>query len=331
MGAKLEWRGPMPATLAWFCAPRLCIGISRCDRLCCDAKALWRPLLGSAWPDRAQRQPQPRGKLHADLCHMIRGDYLVLCGDSLGALCGTARVALPQLRPIFSTAHCAVLADGQLPAALMSEAKGAILGQLHGPDAHAFGPSPARSQAFPGWEAVTRDNWGDFVVVEAASDGAVVVARSAMGRLPCYHVEWDGVLIFSNAVRMIEKLGLALEVDEDAVLRHLLNINARTRATCLVGLFELEAGYRLEKPRDVQPVVRAFWDPWRFAGRAGEKQDVSQAPRYLQERIVEVTRKMTLGRHLLLGDRKSGSAGMPRPISYAVFCLKKKKLFRRGR
>src|SRR5690242_21111665 len=31
---------------------------------------------------------------------------------------------------------------------------------------------------------------------------------------------------------------------------------------------------------------------------------------------------------LMLGsvlDRKSGSAGMPRPISYAVFCLKKKK------
>src|SRR5687768_17742126 len=26
-------------------------------------------------------------------------------------------------------------------------------------------------------------------------------------------------------------------------------------------------------------------------------------------------------------DRKSGSAGMPRPISYAVFCLKKKKPF----
>src|SRR5690554_7491785 len=27
-------------------------------------------------------------------------------------------------------------------------------------------------------------------------------------------------------------------------------------------------------------------------------------------------------------DRKSGSAGMPRPISYAVFCLKKKKIIR---
>src|SRR5436853_869548 len=28
-------------------------------------------------------------------------------------------------------------------------------------------------------------------------------------------------------------------------------------------------------------------------------------------------------------DRKSGSAGMPRPISYAVFCLKKKRHYRR--
>src|SRR4051812_49810293 len=32
------------------------------------------------------------------------------------------------------------------------------------------------------------------------------------------------------------------------------------------------------------------------------------------------------GRDSLVEDRKSGSAGMPRPISYAVFCLKKKKL-----
>src|SRR5262245_62332731 len=31
----------------------------------------------------------------------------------------------------------------------------------------------------------------------------------------------------------------------------------------------------------------------------------------------------------LLLDRESGSAGMPRPISYAVFCLKKKKRNRR--
>src|SRR5438094_3585196 len=33
---------------------------------------------------------------------------------------------------------------------------------------------------------------------------------------------------------------------------------------------------------------------------------------------------LQLLRHLFYRDRKSGSAGMPRPISYAVFCLKKK-------
>src|SRR5438874_9858456 len=32
-----------------------------------------------------------------------------------------------------------------------------------------------------------------------------------------------------------------------------------------------------------------------------------------------------------LKDRKSGSAGMPRPISYAVFCLKKKNTSSRCR
>src|SRR2546430_10649799 len=35
-----------------------------------------------------------------------------------------------------------------------------------------------------------------------------------------------------------------------------------------------------------------------------------------------LARKLSLRRKR---DRKSGSAGMPRPISYAVFCLKKKK------
>src|SRR4051812_49711756 len=33
---------------------------------------------------------------------------------------------------------------------------------------------------------------------------------------------------------------------------------------------------------------------------------------------------------LFRSDRKSGSAGMPRPISYAVFCLKKKKKSQRS-
>src|SRR5256714_12017618 len=44
----------------------------------------------------------------------------------------------------------------------------------------------------------------------------------------------------------------------------------------------------------------------------------------LQSFIASMTQKLTLCRLDTPIDRKSGSAGMPRPISYAVFCLKKK-------
>src|SRR2546428_2783423 len=40
-----------------------------------------------------------------------------------------------------------------------------------------------------------------------------------------------------------------------------------------------------------------------------------------QQQVSEIM----LGKIGVFQDRKSGSAGMPRPISYAVFCLKKKK------
>src|SRR5690554_7106967 len=41
---------------------------------------------------------------------------------------------------------------------------------------------------------------------------------------------------------------------------------------------------------------------------------------------IEAERKKRdeIERRRVVTDRKSGSAGMPRPISYAVFCLKKK-------
>src|SRR5438876_8752409 len=52
-----------------------------------------------------------------------------------------------------------------------------------------------------------------------------------------------------------------------------------------------------------------------------------------QQQVSEIMRQMltqaqTAGQYFTndqpFEDRKSGSAGMPRPISYAVFCLKKK-------
>src|SRR5207237_2646699 len=40
----------------------------------------------------------------------------------------------------------------------------------------------------------------------------------------------------------------------------------------------------------------------------------------LKKRLLAFSRRL----HARIRDRKSGSAGMPRPISYAVFCLKTK-------
>src|SRR5205814_4755190 len=40
---------------------------------------------------------------------------------------------------------------------------------------------------------------------------------------------------------------------------------------------------------------------------------------------INVTMRDIKSKNVYSRDRKSGSAGMPRPISYAVFCLKKKK------
>src|SRR5262249_61228408 len=45
------------------------------------------------------------------------------------------------------------------------------------------------------------------------------------------------------------------------------------------------------------------------------------------KRPVSSWKALNVDRMNIIRDRKSGSAGMPRPISYAVFCLKKKKKY----
>src|SRR5207237_4678173 len=47
----------------------------------------------------------------------------------------------------------------------------------------------------------------------------------------------------------------------------------------------------------------------------------------LKKRLLAFSRRLhaRIRKTRYMQDRKSGSAGMPRPISYAVFCLKKKR------
>src|SRR5438034_9172681 len=57
-------------------------------------------------------------------------------------------------------------------------------------------------------------------------------------------------------------------------------------------------------------------DEYNYPKKKGIKDECS--------RLLEAS-TMKSRRGFAIQDRKSGSAGMPRPISYAVFCLKKKK------
>src|SRR5947199_8135024 len=65
----------------------------------------------------------------------------------------------------------------------------------------------------------------------------------------------------------------------------------------------------LSKQQQVSEIMRQMLTQAQTAGQY-----------FTNDQIKEMTRKVSAE-----VDRKSGSAGMPRPISYAVFCLKKKK------
>src|SRR5437660_5555740 len=67
-------------------------------------------------------------------------------------------------------------------------------------------------------------------------------------------------------------------------------------------LFPYTTLFRSERP------LKDIRDEYNYPKKKGIKDECS--------RLLEASSNL---------DRKSGSAGMPRPISYAVFCLKKKK------
>src|SRR5436309_9206730 len=59
--------------------------------------------------------------------------------------------------------------------------------------------------------------------------------------------------------------------------------------------------------------------------RVGIKSNISTNRNNLISGVDRCIHLNAMKKTTITRDRKSGSAGMPRPISYAVFCLKKKK------
>src|SRR5437867_9036255 len=73
-------------------------------------------------------------------------------------------------------------------------------------------------------------------------------------------------------------------------------------------------------------LFRTIKKPPRFGGMKTYNWEGVNPDGYFLDKLEPIPSGLTPSQlNVFMPDRKSGSAGMPRPISYAVFCLKKKK------
>src|SRR5437868_7819799 len=82
--------------------------------------------------------------------------------------------------------------------------------------------------------------------------------------------------------------------------------------------FKQKTAYEIGLGIPAEPLFRSYWSYGSCDPRQQEPYD--QYHENSHAKHWDYHKTPLIGRQ----DRKSGSAGMPRPISYAVFCLKKK-------
>jgi asparagine synthase (glutamine-hydrolysing) len=241
---------------------------------------------------------------------MIRGRYLavIAADEQFDAFCTPRfwdRLRGYGLEVVQSGPTYSLAVDRHLPFSALRDERGALMGQVHGPDRIAgSGGAPLHRPLLPWghWHIIMRDNWGDFVVLNHDGKSAVVdVARSPQGQLPCYYVEMDGVTIIASDVRLLVAAGYRPSINALSVYRHLHNLNLRPALTCLRDVMELQGGHVLTVSTEAA-IVTEFWNPWRFASREAQIADLPEAPSMLRKIVVDSVRKTSSdSRHVLLG------------------------------
>src|SRR5262249_19225491 len=81
----------------------------------------------------------------------------------------------------------------------------------------------------------------------------------------------------------------------------------------------------LSKQQQVSEIMRQMLTQAQTAGQYFTNDQIKEMTRKVSAEVDLVHQQTQNQRYGSSQDRKSGSAGMPRPISYAVFCLKKKR------
>lgn len=106
--------------------------------------------------------------------------------------------------------------------------------------------------------------WGGYVAFLTGQDGTIYVIRDPSGAMPCVSVATPEGLAVASDVDMLVSHGLLVpHIDWSAMVRHLLAYDFRDGATCLVGVSEIPAGYRVTVGGATWSQA-PLWSPWDY-------------------------------------------------------------------
>jgi asparagine synthase (glutamine-hydrolysing) len=103
--------------------------------------------------------------------------------------------------------------------------------------------------------------WGSFVAA-VASDDSVSVLRDPSAALPCFFARRSGCTAFTSDAELLLKADFAdLNIDWSGLARHFHSAGVPTAETCLSGIGELLAGFRMELGDEARRQLEC-WSPW---------------------------------------------------------------------
>lgn len=157
--------------------------------------------------------------------------------------------------------------------------------------------------------------WGGYLAfLRTEDDRATVVFREPTAALPNVYVETRDAVVFASDVQLLMDAGLVSpHVDDAALARHLALSDLKSTRTCLAGVCELLAGFRMTVS-EAEVATEPIWSPWTFANNDSPS-DFSELSETLREIVSDTVAAWARPfRHILLG----ASGGLDSSIIAAI-------------
>lgn len=207
---------------------------------------------------------------------------------------------------LFETSALAVLVSEAAECLVLPDGHGVVIGHLFS-KGDCPGAVTALSEAEShdivhsnGTHLVT-NYWGGYVAFLAnRSSDACHVVRDPSGTLPCLTLEISGGVVVASDIDVLVEAGLLVpRIDYQQLARFLYAFDLRTARTCLAGVSDLLAGFRLTRFH-AKTVVTPIWSPWDFVHGAEIQSRAALAARVRQVVQTAVRAWASRFRHILL-------------------------------